>query len=325
MPAAFIPSPSRGLWHIGPVPIRGYALCVVLAVIVWLWVTGRRYRRIGGREGLILDIATLAVPFGLIGARADGVLTSYQLYFGHHRDWVNVLYLWDGGFGLPGAAAAGALGAWIACRRSGAALSPVAGAAAPGLAFAAAIAAWGDWFSQQMYGRPAAVPWALEIAPEHRVAGYENFATFQPTFLYESIWDVLAGVLVILAARRFLLTGDRTFAVYAGLQAIGTWCAGTLRIGHAQRLFSVPAGQVLMTLVLAAAVAYLYLSRARKGPDVLAPPAVAAPAGPELLTSAEGLTRAEIPAGGEGRARGRLPTADSDARTGGGTVSPSVR
>lgn len=285
MPAAFIPSPSRGLWHLGPVQVRGSALCVVLAVIVWLWVTGWRYRGIGGREGLILDIATLAVPFALIGARAYSVLTSYHLYFGHHRDWVTMLRLWDGGFGLPGGIAGGALGASLACRRSGVALSPVAGAAAPGLAFAAGIAAWGNWFGQEMYGRPAAVPWALEIAPEHRVAGYENFATFQPTFLYESIWDLLAGVLVILAARRFLLTGGRTFAVYAGLQAIGLLCAGTLRIGYAQRPFGIPAGQVLTILVLTGAAGYLYLTRARKGPDVLAS-ARAIPAGPALASGA---------------------------------------
>jgi prolipoprotein diacylglyceryltransferase len=291
MPAAFIPSPSRGLWHVGPVPIRGYALCVVLAIIVWLWVSDRRYRRIGGRSGLILDIATLAVPFGLAGARAYGVLTSYHLYFGAHRDWADVLRLWDGGFGLPGGVAAGAIGAWIACRRSGVALSPVAGAAAPGLAFAAAIACWGNWLSQQMYGRPAVVPWALEIAPEHRVAGYEDFATFQPTFLYESIWDVLAGVLVILAARRFLLTGDRTFALYAGLQATGTLCAGMLRIGYAQRLFGLPVGQVLMMLVLAGAAGYLYLTRKKVGPDRLAPAGARAAARPGTAASADVLAR----------------------------------
>ena len=112
MPAALIPSPSRGLWHIGPLPIRGYALCVVLAIIVWLWVTGLRYRGIGGRGGLILDIATLAVPFGLIGARAYGVLTNYHLYFGHHRDWADVLQPVGRPFGLPGGVAAGAAGAW---------------------------------------------------------------------------------------------------------------------------------------------------------------------------------------------------------------------
>jgi prolipoprotein diacylglyceryltransferase len=309
MPAAFIPSPSRGLWHIGPVPIRGYALCVVLGIVACLWLADRRYRRIGGRAGLILDVATLAVPFGLIGARAYGVLTGYHLYFGHGRDWANVLRIWDGAFGVPGGVAAGGLGAWIACRRHEVRLSPVAGAAAPGLAFAAAMASWGNWFSQQRYGRPATVPWALEIGPQHRVPGFENFATFQPAFLYESIWDVLAGMLVILAARRFVLTGDRTFAVYAGLQAIGTVCTGTLRIGYAQRLFGLPDEQIAMIGVLAAAVGYLHLTRARKAPDVLTLAEGAAPAGREVAAG-----NAED---------GVAVTGDGDARAGGGTVSPS--
>jgi prolipoprotein diacylglyceryltransferase len=277
MPAAFIPSPSRGLWHIGPVPLRGYALCVLLGIVVGLWVTDRRYRGMGGRSGQVLDIATVAVPFGLVGARAYGVLTNYHLYFGHHRDWVSVLRIWDGWFGMPGGIAAAALGAWIACRRQGVRLGPLAGAAAPGLAFAAAIASWGNWFSQQIYGRPATVPWALEITPVHRVPGYENFATFQPVFLYASIWDVLTGVLVILLARRFRLTGDRTFACYAALQAAGSVSTGWLRIGYGERLDGIAVSQILLTAVLAAAVGYLYLTRAVKGPDVVEQAAGEAP------------------------------------------------
>ena len=302
MPAAFIPSPSRGLWHIGPVPLRGYALCVLLGIAVCLWVTDRRYRGMGGRPGQVLDIATVAVPFGLVGARAYGVLTNYHLYFGHHRDWVNVLRIWDGWFGMPGGVAAAALGAWIACRRQGVRLSPVAGAAAPGLAFAAAIASWGNWLSQQVYGRPATVPWALEIAPVHRVPGYENFATFQPVFLYASIWDVLTGVLVIILARRFRLTGDRTFACYAALQAAGSVSTGLLRIGYVDRLDGIAVNQILLTAVLAAAVGYLYLTRARQGPDVV-----------EQATG-------EAPGSAAGVAAGRAGVAGGGP---GGTASPS--
>lgn len=271
MPSAFIPSPGRGLWHIGPIPVRGYALCVLLGIVVCLWVADRRYLRIGGRPGFVLDLAAWAVPFGLVGGRLYSVLVSYQLYFGHGRDWANMFRFWDGAFGLPGGVAAGALGAWIACRRSGARLGPVAGAAAPGLAFAAAIICWGSWFGQESYGRPATVPWAVEISPEHRVSGFENFTTFQPTFLYQSIWDVLAGVMVILAARRFALSGDRIFAVYAGLQAIGSLCTQQLQIGYAQRLFGLRAEQAVLICGLAGAVGYLYLTRSRPGPDVIRP------------------------------------------------------
>ncbi len=305
MPAAFIPSPSRGLWHIGPVPLRGYALCVLLGVVVCLWVTGRRYRKIGGRPGQVLDIATVAVPFGLVGARCYAVLTNYHLYFGHHRDWVSVMRIWDGWFGWPGGVAAAALGAWIACRRQGVRLSPVAGAAAPGLAFAAAIASWGNWFSQQIYGRPAIVPWALEIAPVHRVPGYENFATFQPVFLYASIWDVLTGVLVIMLARGFRLTGDRTFACYAALQAAGSVSTGLLRIGDGERVAGIAVNQILLTAALAAAVGYLYLTRARKGPDVVEPAPGQAPA--NAAAAADGAPG--VPAGASPAAAAESPAA----------------
>jgi prolipoprotein diacylglyceryltransferase len=289
MPAAFIPSPGRGLWHIGPVPVRGYALCVLLAIVVWLWVADRRYRQIGGSPGFILDLAAWAVPLGLVGGRVYSVLASYQLYFGHGRDWANMFRFWDGAFGLPGGVAAGALGAWIACRRAGVRLGPVAGAAAPALAFAAAIICWASWFGQESYGRPTTAAWAVEISPGYRVSGFENFTTFQPTFLYQSIWDVLAGVMVILAARRFALSGDRVFAVYAALQAIGSLCTQQLQIAYAQRLLGLRVEQIVMIGALASAAGYLYQTRSRKGPDVVGPASteLAASAPPGGLAAAD--------------------------------------
>jgi prolipoprotein diacylglyceryl transferase len=271
MPAAFLPSPSRGLWHLGPVSIRAYAICVVLGIVVGLWVANRRYLRIGGRAGMILDVATVAVPTGLAGARLYSVLTEYQLYFGHGHDWTNVLRIWDGRLGIPGAIACGALGAWIVCRRKAVELAPIAGAVAPGLAFAQAIGRWGNWFNQERYGHPTTLPWAVEISPEHRLAGYLNFATFQPMFLYESAWDALVGVLVIYAARRFLLTGDRTFALYAGLYAIGRFWTEGMQLSYSPHQFGLRVDQVVMVLALAGAAAYLYLTRNKRGPDFVAP------------------------------------------------------
>ena len=278
MPSAFLPSPSRAVWHLGPVPVRAYAICVVLGVLIALLVADRRYRRIGGRPGLILDVAILAVPFGLIGARAYSVITNYQLYVGHRHDWTDILRIWDGGIGIPGAIAAGALGAWIACRRAGVAFAPVAGAAAPGLAFGQAVGRWGNWFDQQLYGRPTTLPWGVEIAPEQRVRGYENFATFQPAFLYESIWDVFVGLLVIYAVRRFLLTGDRAFALYAGAYAIGGFLIQSLRIDPSHHVLGLRVNQLVLAVVFAAAVAYLYLTRRKRGPDNIVAVAAASPA-----------------------------------------------
>jgi prolipoprotein diacylglyceryl transferase len=222
---------------------------------------------------VILDVATLAVPAGLIGARVYSIATDWSQYFGHGLDWTGIFRLWDGGLGIAGAIAGGAAGAWLACRRAGVALAPVAGAAAAALAFGQAIGRWGNWFSQSLYGRPVTMPLAVEIAPAHRVRGYENFATFQPAFLYESAWDVLVGLAVIYAARRFLLTGDRAFAVYAGLYAVGASLVESLRIDAAPHLAGLRIGQWVLAAVFLAAAVYLYLTRGKTGPDKLGPPA----------------------------------------------------
>ena len=269
MPEASLPSPGHALWHLGPVPLRGYALCVLAGILVALAVASRRYRRAGGRPGVILDVATLAVPAGLIGARVYSIATDWSQYFGHGQDWTGIFRLWDGGLGIAGAIAGGAAGAWLACRRAGVALAPVAGAAAAALAFGQAIGRWGNWFSQSLYGRPVTMPLAVEIAPAHRVRGYENFATFQPAFLYESAWDVLVGLAVIYAARRFLLTGDRAFAVYAGLYAAGAYLVESLRIDAAPHLAGLRFGQWVLAAVFLAAAVYLYLTRGKTGPDDL--------------------------------------------------------
>jgi prolipoprotein diacylglyceryl transferase len=268
MSVAFLPSPARGLWHIGPVPVRADALCIVAGIAVGLWIAGRRYRRIGGRDGLILELSVVAVPAGLVGARLYSVLTEYSLYFGPGRDWVNVVRIWSGGLGLPGAMAGAAVAAWLYCRRTGVALGPIAGAAAPALAFAQAIGCWGAWFTQDLYGRPSALPWAVEIAPVHRVSDYGNYPTFQPLVAYESLWCVAVGLLLIVASRR--LTGDRTFALYAALYAVGRLGIDALRIYRPAQALGIDVNQAVMLVVLAAALAYLYLTRRKKGPDIVA-------------------------------------------------------
>ena len=263
MPVAFLPSPSRDLWHLGPIPVRAYALCLVAGIVLGVWVASRRYQRAGGRPGVILDIATWAVPCGLVGARLYSVITDYDLYFGAGRDWLGMVRVWDGGLGIAGAIAGGAAGAWFACRRAGVSLAPVAGAAAPGLAFGLALGCWGNWFSQQLYGRPSTLALAVEIAPAHRVAGYESYATFQPTFLYECGWDVATGLLVIWAARRFLLSGDRAFALWLAAYAVGRYGTESLRIDFAHHLFGLRVNQWVMALICAGAIGYLYLTRGR--------------------------------------------------------------
>lgn len=257
MPVAYLPSPGRGVWHLGPLPVRGYAVCAIAGVVVALWLTSRRYRGMGGPRGLVLDVATFAVPAGIAGARIYGVLTDYHLYFGHGRDWVSIFRIWDGGLGAAGMVAGAAIGAWIYCRRSRYSLGPIAVAATPALAVAQAIAVWGNWFSQRMYGTPSTLPWAVAISPEHRANDYESFATFQPLFAYESLWDLLVAVAVGYVIHRFALTGDRAFAAYAALVGIGRLVVELLRIDPSPRLLGVHVTDLTTAVVIVGAVAYL--------------------------------------------------------------------
>lgn len=278
MSVAYLPSPARGVWYLGPLPVRGYALCVILGVVVALWLTDRRYRRMGGPRGMILDVATFAVPAGIVGARIYGVLTDYKHYFGPGRDWVSLFRIWDGGLGTAGMVGAGALGAWAYCHRFRYSLAPLALAATPALAVAQAIGTWGNWFNQRMYGAPSALPFAVAIGPERRANGYESFATFQPVFLYESLWDLLVAAIIAYAIRRFLLTGDRAFALYAGLYAAGRFAGELLRVDYSPRLLGTRVTELTMLVVVVGAAGYLYLSRARRGRPRATPTASAVPA-----------------------------------------------
>ena len=182
---ASIPSPGNGVWHIGDFPIRGYALCIILGVIVAVWVGDRRWVQRGGSPGMVGDVAVWAVPFGLVGGRLYHVLTDPELYFGEGKSAITALYIWRGGLGIWGAIALGALGAYIGCRRNGCRFGAFADALAPGIVLAQAVGRWGNWFNQELYGKPTDLPWGLEIDPAHR-GDYQQYTTFHPTFLYES-------------------------------------------------------------------------------------------------------------------------------------------
>jgi prolipoprotein diacylglyceryl transferase len=273
MPVAYLPSPASSIWHLGTIPVRAYALCMVAGVLAGLWLTDRRYRKAGYQPGVILDMATIAVPVGLIGARIYSVLTNFHRYLGPGRDWTDVLRVWDGGMGVAGAVAAGALATWVYCRRTGIDISAVALAAAPALAVAQAISVWGNWLSQQLYGPPSGLPWAVAIAPQHRVAGYQPFATFQPLFLYESLFDLLVAIAVAYAIRRYMLSGGQAFTLYAALWATGGATIEALRIDYSARIFGLRINMLAMVVVLVAAGSYLASVQHRRRQRMLARPA----------------------------------------------------
>ncbi len=277
MVLASIPSPSRGVVYLGPVPLRAYALCIITGIILAVWIGERRLVARGGRSGALVDVATWAVPFGLVGARLYNVVTDPELYFGAGRHPIQALEIWRGGLGIWGAIALGAVGAWIACRRHGIAFPMLADAVAPGIAVAQAVGRWGNWFNQELYGRPTSLPWAVRIDAAHRMAGYGSVATYQPTFLYESLWDLGVAAVVIWVDRRLHLTRGRAFALYVAAYTAGRFWVESLRIDFAHRFFGLRLNDWTSIVVFLAAVAYLLLRR-REPEPAEAPDETAAPA-----------------------------------------------
>ena len=217
MTALFIPSPGQGVWHLGPVPIRAYALCIILGVVAAIWIGERRWVARGGVRGQVSDIAIWAVPFGLVGGRLYHVLTDPKNYFGEGGEPIKALYVWQGGLGIWGAIALGGVGAYIGARRMGLRFPPLADALAPGVVVAQAIGRWGNWFNQELYGKPTTLPWGLEIDAEHRQSlapQYQKYETFHPTYLYEFGWNLGVAALVVWADRKFRLGHGRAFALY---------------------------------------------------------------------------------------------------------------
>ena len=266
MPFASIPSPGHAAWRLGPLTVRAYALCVIAGMIVAVAVASRRYRRSGGRPGVILDVAAWAIPFGLAGALIHTILLDSRHDFGdEYRLW-HTATVGVAAIGVPGAVALGAAGAWIACRRAGVALGPVAGAVAPALAFGLAVAGLGNWWAQQFYGPPSTWWWAVRISPEHRVPGYENYAIFHPVFLYQSLWEVALGFAVIWAARRFALSGERVFMLCAAGYAAGGFWVETLRVGPSPHALGLRYGALGDIAVFVLAVLGIYLTRRGRRP-----------------------------------------------------------
>lgn len=271
---AYIPSPSQGVWNLGPIPLRAYALLIILGIVVAVWVGSRRYVDRGGRAGVIGDIAIWAVPFGIIGGRLYHVITDWQLYFAPGGSgFVGALRIWDGGLGIWGAVALGALGAWIGARRLGVALPPIADAIAPGIALAQAIGRWGNYFNQELFGAPTTLPWGLEIDPQFRPDGYAEYATFHPTFLYESLWLVGVALGVIWADRRFRMGHGRAFALYVLLYTMGRVWIEYLRIDTANQVLGLRLNVWTSIVVGLGALIYLIVSaRLRPGREEVLPP-----------------------------------------------------
>ena len=280
---AYFPSPPRGVWHLGPLPIRAYAVFIIIGIVAALLIGDRRWEARGGERGVIYDIAMWAVPFGLLGGRLYHLATDWQTYWGPGgAGFGAALRIWDGGLGIWGAVALGGVGAWIGCRRRGIPLPAFGDALAPGLVLAQAIGRLGNYFNQELYGRETTLPWGLQIFYRRDPSGFvdphslDGVSTgqvalvVQPTFLYELIWNLLVFVALIYVDRRYKLGHGRLFAVYVAAYCIGRFCVELLRDDAATHIAGIRINSFTSTFVFIGAVVYIILApKGREDPETL--------------------------------------------------------
>ena len=255
----YIPSPPRGVVHLGPLPLRAYAFFILMGVLAAVAIGQRRWTARGGKAGEVADVATIAVPFGLVGARIYHVITSPDLYL---RDPVQALYIWHGGLGIWGGVAAGSLAAWVVCRRRGMDISRFADALAPALPVAQAIGRLGNYFNQELFGRPTHLPWGLTVRPDNPDA-VPGAVAYHPTFLYELLWNLGVAGLVLWADRRYRLGRGRAFALYVMAYTLGRAWIEALRIDDAQHFFGLRLNDYVCAVVFLGALTFFLVRRPR--------------------------------------------------------------
>jgi phosphatidylglycerol---prolipoprotein diacylglyceryl transferase len=262
-----LPSPpSPVIFEAGPFALRWYGLCIALSIVVATWLTGRELSRKDYDPALALDALFLVVPLGFIGARIYHVVTDYDLYA---EDPIpGVFAVWNGGLGIYGAVAGGFLGLILFGWYRGVSPLIIADAAAPGLILAQAIGRWGNYFNQELFGRPSDLPWAIRISPENRPVQFADTEAFHPTFLYESIWNLLICFVLLWVARRFaerLRDGDLVL-LYVSLYSVGRFFVETLRVDPAFLIGGSIRGNLFVSSVLALGCAMILLLRHSRPP-----------------------------------------------------------
>ena len=238
-----IPTPGISVVEIGPFAVHIYALCIISGVAIAIWLGNRRFiAAYPQAQGIVSDVAIVAVPAGVLGGRLYHVITTPERFFGTDGRPEDILKIWQGGLGIWGAISLGAIGAYVAYRylarsRDLPQFRYFADAIAPGIIFAQAIGRWGNWFNAELFGRPTDLPWALEIPRWARPEGFKEFLTFHPTFLYESLWCLFVGVLLLRFGGR--LKGGQTFALYIAAYCLGRLAFELIRIDEANLIFGV--------------------------------------------------------------------------------------
>ncbi len=262
----FIPAPPPGWssFSLGPFTVHTYALCILAGIFFAIWYTTRRWVERGGTADVVGSVAYWAVPFGIIGGRLYHLVTSPDQYFGEGGHPLDAFKIWNGGLGIWGAVALGALGAYIGCRRQRVSFATFMDAAAPGVLVAQAIGRLGNYFNQELFGGPTDVPWALRIDPQFRPPGFEAYETFHPTFLYELVWSLLGAVLIVYLDKRFDLRGGRVFWLYVMVYTSGRLWIEMVRIDDAHHFFGVRVNVFVAAVSLVAATIVFFWLGARQ-------------------------------------------------------------
>lgn len=263
-----IPSPSLSSFSVGPLTIHFYALCIITGIAAAIWIGRKRYANLGGNPDDVSEVAIWAVPFGIIGGRIYHVVTSPSQYFGSNGNPIDALRIWEGGLGIWGAISLGAVGAYLYFKTHKTSLNfrQLLDSLAPGVIVAQAIGRIGNYFNQEVFGKPTELPWGLEIDSVNRPNGFESYSTFHPTFLYELLWCLVIAVLLIklpgflkkITARQ----GD-VFALYVFGYTAGRIWIETLRIDEANLILGLRLNIWVSLIVLITASAYLIASKRR--------------------------------------------------------------
>ena len=263
-----IPSPSLSSFSVGPITIHFYALCIITGIATAIWIGRKRYANLGGNPDDVSEVAIWAVPFGIIGGRIYHVITSPSQYFGANGNPIDALRIWEGGLGIWGAISLGAVGAYLYFRTHKTSLNfrQLLDSLAPGVVVAQAIGRVGNYFNQEVFGKPTELPWGLEIDLANRPNGFESYSTFHPTFLYELLWCLVVAVLLIKLPgflKQVTSKQGDVFALYIlGYTAGRVWIE-TLRIDKANLILGLRLNIWVSLIVLITSSAYLIASKRR--------------------------------------------------------------
>lgn len=227
-----IPSPDMQFIQIGPLRIYYYALCIILGIICAAVWTAQRLGKRGGERGAVFDFLVWALVLGIVGARLYHIVTHWGDYFGAGKNPLTVFAFWEGGIAIFGALIGGAIGVLIASRLTGIRFWSFADALVPGLLLAQALGRFGNWFNHELFGGPTTLPWGLEIESGNPAfpIGLPDGTLFHPTFLYESLWNILGIVVLLVIERRWKPRWGMFFACYLVWYGIGRAFTESLRV-----------------------------------------------------------------------------------------------